>query len=368
MKSWTILIFLFVAEPLFAQSFPTHTASVSLEAPISFDRLTVWIIDGANFSPHHYLILEAALATGRAVIFNENSQTLRIINRSDSDLFLEAGDLIKGGQQDRMIADDRILAAHDSTNDLDVFCVEQGRSSARGTEPLATFSASDWMAPFAHTRLVSRSALTEQLLTPNVGGLTAPDSSQIELLQSLQNVQESFVGNDPVQESIWNDVTDIQKQLTHSLQDSVTKNTSPTSLELILENTSLTDRERLFVKHFGDVARRNAHAVGFVYAIDGWIAGAEQYATHDLFASMWPKLLRSIAAAAIAKEPFQSTSKLPSTEDVQNFLLDQGLQSARETVNSRTMVEASKTQTSTRFVTQDTEFPDVPLHVEWIAK
>lgn len=364
MKACSIIFLLAYACPAFARS-----DSTAIRTEQTFDRLTIWTIDAGNSIEHPYLTLEEALRTGTAVIHNENSQTLWIENRSDTDLFLQSGDLIKGGQQDRMIASDRILPAHDTAHDLDVYCVERGRSTQRGTEPLETFSGSRWMAPLAHTRLVARHNLTEELLTPQVGGLTAPDTEELKLFQSLGDLPQPFGYIDAAQASVWNDVVKMQSGLTSALKDSVTRNASPTSLELTLENSLLAKREHSFEHPFGDLAKDDSHVVGFVYAIDGKIIGAEQYGSHALFAAMWPKLLRSIAAAAIAKsgQAQPSTMSIPSPEAVQRFLNASGHGAARQNINARTVVEASKTDNATRFATWDEQFKNAPLHTEWIA-
>ena len=368
MKAWIVLLILACAAPieLFGQAIHAPKPLPHVSEPLSFDGLTIWLVDGADGLQHPYVTLEQALASGSAVIYNENIQTLAIVNRSDTDLFIEAGDLIKGGQQDRMIVDDRVLPAHDSASDLNVLCVEQGRSTARGTEPLATFSSSHWMAPAAHTRLVARSSLTEQLLTPQVGGLTAPDSSKLELLNALPDLSAPFGYPDATQESVWNDVAEVQRALTQSLRDSVTRNASPTSLELALEHPALAERVASFERHFGNAARDNARAVGLVYAIHGRLIGAEQYATHALFSAMWPKFLRSIAAATIAAVP-PATITIPSVEQVENFLAEHGSTTAHARINSRTLIEAAKIEDGTRFTSIDQQFAPAPLHVEWIA-
>ena len=133
------------------------------------------------------------------VIHENNSQKLWIENRSDTDLFVQSSDLIKGGQQDRMVENDMIVPAHDTSLDLNVYCIEHGRSTKRGAEPVETFSASHWMAPLSHTRLVTQHALTEQLLTPHVGGLTAPDTNELNLLKSLESLPQPFGAVDAAQ-------------------------------------------------------------------------------------------------------------------------------------------------------------------------
>jgi len=357
---------------LWAGTAAARSDSVLVRTPVEFGGLRVWILDASDTTQHPYLTLEEALTTGQAVIHENNSQTLWIENRSDTDLFLQSGDLIKGGQQDRMIASDRILPAHETSRDLEVYCIERGRSTKRGTEPVETFSASHWIAPLAHIRLVARHDLTEQLLTPHVGGLTAPDTNELKLLQSLREIPQPYGTVSAAQQSVWNDITTMQSNLRATLKDSVTKNFSPSSLELTLENGALADREITFERHFGALARKDSHAVGFVYAIDGTIVGAEQYASHALFSAMWPKLLRSVGAEVFAmstKEDRPTTMSAPTQADVQDFLnASANGTTSRQTIDARTLVEASRTGDATRFVTWDEKYQDISLHKEWLAK
>jgi hypothetical protein len=298
---------------------------------------------------------------------------------------VQSSDLIKGGQQDRMVENDMIVPAGtnghpDTSLDLNVYCIEHGRSTKRGTEPIETFSASHWMAPLSHTRLVTQHALTEQLLTPHVGGLTAPDTDELNLLKSLESLPQPFGEVDAAQESVWNDVSNVQHELTTALKDSVTRNASPTSLELTLENNSLADREHATEKKFQHLADDDVQAVGFVYAINGHIVGAEQYGSHALFASLWPKLLRSIVAETIALPAAsnESGNTQPTIDDVQQFLAPSNNgKSAREQVNERTIVVASKSDASYLFRTFDCKYGtgvlickygDGVLHSSWIAK
>jgi hypothetical protein len=357
---------------LFARPALSSPDSVVIREPKTVGALTIWTIDAENNIHHPYLTLEEALATGRAVIHENNSQTLWIENRSDTDLFLQSSDLIKGGQQDRMVENDMIVPAHDTSTDLNVYCIEHGRSTKRGEEPIETFSASHWMAPLAHTRLVTKHELTGQLLTPHVGGFTAPDTDQLNLLKSLETMQQPFGYIDAAQDAIWNDVSNVQSDLTKALNDSVTRNASPTSLELTLENNSLADRAHKTERKFEDLAKDDDHAVGVVYAINGKLVGAERYGSHALFTAMWPKLLRSISAEAIieipndVKEPRDAP---PTTDDVRQFLTATGnWKSAKKQVNSRTLVKATKSDAAYLFETFDSKYPEGSLHTSWLAK
>src|ERR1700733_1051949 len=312
-----LLVLVFIAAlsahstPLFAQP---PSDSLSVAEPITFGGLTVWMVESPEKNPHTYLTLEEALRNRRAVIHENKSQKLWIENLSGTDLFIQSTDLIKGGQQDRMVASDMIVSAHDTSHSLNVYCIEHDRSFKRGSESLDTFSTSEWMAPLAHTRIVARHELTGKLLTPNVGGMTAPDPEQLKLLESLGEIPQPLGVADAAQESIWHDVKVVQTNMTSALRDSVTRNQSPSSLELALDAKSVSEREHQFEKRFASLAHDRSNAVGFIYAIGGKIRGGDIYGSHSLLAAMWPKLVRAISAEAIV-ESFPKIDSIPTIEN-----------------------------------------------------
>jgi len=95
--------------------------------------------DGSRFIP-----LDEALEQ-RCVIVHEtgNVGQLEIENLSDVlDLYVQAGDVVKGGRQDRTLGVDFVLPAKSGRTPVPSFCVESGRWRSRASEDVHSSSSS----------------------------------------------------------------------------------------------------------------------------------------------------------------------------------------------------------------------------------
>ena len=73
-----------------------------------------------------------------------NVSALKIENLSgDVHVFIQAGDIVKGGQQDRVLITDLVVPPKSGPQPIGSFCVEQGRWSRRAGESTSAFSKSD---------------------------------------------------------------------------------------------------------------------------------------------------------------------------------------------------------------------------------
>jgi len=121
---------------------PAHAEPEKITGPSTHENLAVYLIHGANrVSGKTYLTLQEALAQKKAVVRETgNVNQLSIENTSkDSDIYIQAGDIVKGGQQDRTLGTDLILESK-SKVPIASFCVEQGRWSKRGKESSQQFA------------------------------------------------------------------------------------------------------------------------------------------------------------------------------------------------------------------------------------
>src|SRR5205085_3237018 len=81
----------------------------------------------------------ANAANQEAVSYNEGASVneLTLVNRSGKKLLLLAGEVVVGGQQDRIVQEDRIIPPVSVPVALSVFCVEHGRWTPRATDSAA---------------------------------------------------------------------------------------------------------------------------------------------------------------------------------------------------------------------------------------
>lgn len=103
-----------------------------------------------NKNSDNFITLKDALDKKKIKISENNSNNesaevniLSIQNLSDDSIMILGGEIIEGGKQDRMIADDVIIAPHTSKTRLKVYCVEHGRWTTKGNNAeLFNFSPS----------------------------------------------------------------------------------------------------------------------------------------------------------------------------------------------------------------------------------
>ena len=89
-----------------------------------------------------YAVLEKAIESQTARAFETGKVNELLIERTGHvDLFMQAGDILKGGRQDRVIGVDCIVPARSGEIRLPPFCVEKSRRHRRHSESVA--------APFA---------------------------------------------------------------------------------------------------------------------------------------------------------------------------------------------------------------------------
>src|SRR5690606_1035393 len=92
---------------------------------------------------------------------------LKIENAGEKEVFIQAGDIVKGGRQDRVLTVSLVLPPRSGPVPVAAFCVEAGRWSARAGDSARHFTSASEAMP-------SRRALLAMAAAPPAVEETAP--------------------------------------------------------------------------------------------------------------------------------------------------------------------------------------------------
>ncbi len=267
-----------------------------LSGPAVHANLAIYFIHGKSRGGPVPLTLQEAFAK-KVVEVREigNVNQLEVENLGDEEIFIQSGDIVKGGKQDRVLSVSLVLPPHSGAVPIDSFCVEQGRWSARGDEDAGAFSGSDAVLPSREAKIEMKEP-SRPASGAGVIGMTAAQ-----------------------QQEIGRNVAKIQGKLSSQLGASVAAPRSQSSLQLALENGKLKREQDDYVTALQPLGEQDDDVIGYAFAINGRLNSADIYPSNGLFRKMWPKLLRASATEAIG-EGAVGDEKPPSTASVSTFL------------------------------------------------
>jgi hypothetical protein len=318
---WSLLAALsaspFVLSALAAFAAAPSPDPVRISGPVTHENLSVFFIHGTSEPGKAPLTLEEALAK-RTVEVREtgNVNQLEIENKGNEPVFIQAGDIVKGGQQDRTLMVSLLLPAKSGRIPIDSFCVEQGRWSARGKEDVKTFASSSGHVPSRDMKIAMQAPAAK-----------AADPATNSAAGRGQYAQRA--GGDDTsrkQRAVWDGVARLQKNLADKVGTPVAAPESTSSLQLALENTKLVTEQKSYVEALRKAGEASDDIVGYVFAINGQVSSGDVYPSNALFRKMWAKLLNAGATEAIGQRNEAPPAPPPSTEAVNGFLAgaDQG--------------------------------------------
>ena len=275
--------------------------ALRISGPYLHRNLSVFLFHGEDSTTDEFITLREGLESGKVVLSEKGSErriassdrnsssgsrlereverlayqnrvrgnsgavvnTLMVDNRGDRPVYIQAGDIVKGGRQDRTIGVDIVIVPHSGNVPLAAFCVEQGRWAYRdGVARGGGFSLS--------TQYVS--------------------SKELKLA----------VRHSKNQRDVWKKVRDVQVALSKSLSTDIYSAASPSSLQLALENKTLRVNVDAYLVELEGLVGKYDDVIGYAFAINGKLNSADVYASSSLFRKLWPKLLESSSTEAIA--------------------------------------------------------------------
>jgi hypothetical protein len=174
-----------------------------LSGPYMHCNLTVYLVHGENrLRGRIPLALDEALRQKKVVVHETNNLNQVLVeNVSDQEIFVQSGDVLKGGKQDRCVGSDLIVPPHSGKVSVTVFCVESARWQPRGTEDAAHFSTAVYQLPSLGLRY-SGGQMGQSVGMLQIGQLGTPigrvglthQFGQLGQLQQLGGLQLGMLG------------------------------------------------------------------------------------------------------------------------------------------------------------------------------
>jgi hypothetical protein len=266
-----------VASGMAVQCAPAYS-TLHVLPPITRGALTIFpVVGGAEYDTARILTLDEGMRAGSVVVTEQGSlrglvrdgrqsrsseaevNRLVLINNSDQPLLLLAGEIVTGGKQDRVIGADRLVPAKSGPIDLSVFCVEPGR----------------WVAQGEHF-----------------------GSMKFQMAQPSVRVPAMAARN---QQQVWSSVAAARNSTALMLGGQADRLPQTSSYASTMAAPQVQAKIDDVVGSYNDVLRelRKSGAKGIVVAIHGNLVWADIFASDDLLARYWQKLIRSYAAESL---------------------------------------------------------------------
>lgn len=270
-------------------------------APIVRGNLAIYpVLSSTSHDTAEFLTLDDGIRTGQVVVTEAgdergivrpgqpipmrqgNAQVNRLVlyNNSSRPLLLLAGEIVSGGKQDRVVGSDRIVPPSTGPVDLGVFCVEPGRWT--GASP--RFSSMNVPMAQPSVRIPAMAERDQVQVWANVR------QSNAKMAAQLAAPEAQAIGGATSYAKVFTSVP---------VAKAVAEYGGAESEQSILREL------------------RNRNAVGVVVAIDGRVMWADVFASSDLLARYWPKLMRSYVAEAMTSA---SGSVPPDVVQAESFI------------------------------------------------
>jgi len=310
-----------------------NTSTLRITGPYTHGNLTLFLFHGSDaVDGSRFTVLEEAMDTHQVTVHETgNVGQLEIENLSDAfDLFVQAGDLVKGGRQDRAIGVDFVVPKKSGRIPVPVFCVESGRWHRRQSEDAHAFSSSK----------------------------SSVSSRKVRLAAKLARDQGE----------VWHNVAEAQADLSKGIEKEVAAAASPSSYQLSVEHADLVKRKDALRQTLEGMIHGDLEgAIGMAFAVGGQFNTADIYGSHTLFAKLRGKLLDTAVLESIVA-PW-STAETGATPPPTSETLSAWMAEAQEAkatgdepIPPRVRVQTRRGEQSVVFDTHDIAFADALLH------
>ena len=271
-----------------------------LSGPYTQNNLSIYLIhrEGRTGGPAPITLGEAMRRGIVKVVETGSVRRLKVRNLGDREVFIQAGDIVKGGKQDRVLLTSLIVPPKSGYIPIGAFCVEQGRWARRGLEDVMAFSTSAYRMPSRAGKIAMMKGMGYET-APATGrtGTWGEDLHGLSIWGGMRRRRGASL-----QGEMWRSVGMTQRALGRAMGARVADQRSRTSLQLSLENKRLASAVADYEKALGGLSAKHPDAVGYVFAVNGRINSGDEFESAGLFRRLWQRQLKAAATEAVAEK------------------------------------------------------------------
>lgn len=269
-----------------------NTTQYRLSGPYAYGNLAVFLIHSSQQDQREFLTLDEGLERGLVKVSEKPDATvneLLIENQSELPLFLQEGDRLYGGKQDRTVFASLVIPPKSGPMPIPVFCIEPGRWSAAASGERFRKGDNPALAP---------------LQVRNAAKLAQDQSLVWNEVAVVRGMFGNFFLLEPPQSSGASASNGLQSTSLNELFE------SPAVLKLCQEYAQALER----------VLDDKPDAVGVAIAVKGRFVEVNVYPNHRLLRRMYSRLIQSHALDAAAREDKGTTAPVPTQEELVQLL------------------------------------------------
>jgi hypothetical protein len=220
----------------------------------------------------NYMPLQEALQKKKLKITEKANggsvNNLTIENISSDTIIIICGDVVKGGQQDRIVQKDVVLKPKSGKQNLEVFCVESGRWSVREES----------------------TAASQNRITVRDSKIPAPAQFEAHYNKGTMGLRK-VVEKEKDQSKVWSKVEEINTN---------NKTTTDTKTYTAINSSAdFTKKLNGYLQFFKNKFVADSNVIGVVIVTGNKVLGCDMFGTPALFGSQFQSLLHSYATEAI---------------------------------------------------------------------
>lgn len=223
--------------------------------------------------------------------------TLFIENTSNDTIMIMAGEVVKGGKQDRVLAQDMVLLPHSGRKDISVFCVEHGRwqyseESQKANNAFYGYSK-------VSTMIVRKAAVVEK-----------------------------------DQQKVWKNVAEV------TAKNSASSNSGTyTALDT---SRKYNEELKAYLDFFNSKIKSEGNVIGMVACTGNKVIGCDMFATPDMFKQYFDNLMSSYSTEAISNGSAATAGYQTVQTYLDKILLDESKQESEVEKNGTILKSRGK--------------------------